>query len=219
LYVNRVVKANAVKADGDILDSAATDVWGTFTAKSKGTYGNDLRIRITVNAADLYDVEVLQEAGVDADASDDTILESYYNLDLSVFGAQEIVDVFAIRSQFVDFAWGPSGTGLTVATSFSVLPLTSGTDGTGDDDYTTALAALEQVDPHPRAVLPGSRRHRRGHRPRGVGRGPQGLRRPRHGGVHHARQRRHLRQRRGRHDLRRGLLPVGVGPGRDVALA
>lgn len=146
LFVNRVVKANAVRADGDILDSGAADVWGTFTAKSKGTYGNDLRIRITVNAADLYDIEVLQEAGVDADASDDTVLESYYNLDLSVFGAQEIVDVFSLRSQFVDFAWGPDGTGLTVATSFAVLPLTGGTDGTGDDDYTTALASLEQVD-------------------------------------------------------------------------
>lgn len=144
LYVARVVNEDAAKASVDLMDG--TDEYLTFTAKSEGSYGNNLRIRITPNGAELYDVEVLQEAGVEDDATDDTVLETFYNLDLATPGAQSVVDVFTIRSQFIDVAWPASVVGLTIPTTFSVLPLTTGADGTGDPDYTSALAGLTQIN-------------------------------------------------------------------------
>lgn len=146
LYVSRVVKTDAVKAEVTLLDGS--DDYLTFTAKSEGTWGNNLRIRITKNIADLYDVEVLQEAGVAADYTDDTVLETYYNLDLATVGSQEVVDIFALRSQFIDVAWPATLTGLNVPTTFTVLPLVGGTDGgaLAEYDYTAALASLAQVN-------------------------------------------------------------------------
>lgn len=148
LFVARVVREDAVKASVTLLDQAGDDDWVTFRAKSEGTYGNNLRIRVTKNAADLYDIEVLQEAGVESDAADDTVLETFYNLDLSTYKNQEIVDVFAIQSQFVDVVWPTGTTASTVPTTISVLPLTGGSDGTtaADFDYAGALDLLKQIN-------------------------------------------------------------------------
>ena len=148
LYVARVVKSDATKADVDLLAANGVDVYCTFTAKSEGSYGNELRIRITKNAADLYDIEVIQEAGVEGDATDDTVLETFYNLDLGTPGAQSVKDVFTVRSQFIDLSWPVDMTGRVVPSSFSVLPLTTGSDGSGGAgyDYDSALDALKQVN-------------------------------------------------------------------------
>ena len=151
LYVARVVRDDAVKAaasilgDGDDAGTVANEVYVTFRAKSVGTYGNTLRIRVTKNAADLYDVDVLQEAGVSNDVSDDTLLESFRNLDLT-HGSQEVVDIFALQSQFVDVVWG-SDDSVVIPTSVPTLVLTGGTDGTTDGDltYGAALDSLRQI--------------------------------------------------------------------------
>ena len=148
LYVARVVKTDAASAGVTLNASNGSSDWITFIAKSEGAYGNLLRIRITKNAANFYDIEVLKEAGETGDATDDSVLENFYDLNLSTFGNQEIVDVFAVRSQFINVEWAASGTGLTVATSFSVLPLSAGTDGTSgaDYDYDSAIDQLRLVD-------------------------------------------------------------------------
>lgn len=158
LYVARVVKSDAVKASVNLLASNGTATWLTFRAKAVGTYGNGFRIAISKNANNLYDIQVLQEAGVSGDASDDSVLESYNNLDLATFGNAEIRDIFATQSQVVDVVWANSGTGLSVATTFSTLPLTGGTDGGAglSFDYTGAVDKFRSIDRNFVMFAPGS---------------------------------------------------------------
>ena len=147
LYVSRVVRGDAVKSSVDLLAQGSAETWITFQAKAKGTYGNDLRVSIIKNAADLYDITVLQEAGVAGDSEDDNILESYRDVDLATYQNQAVVDMFAVRSLYIDAVWGTED-GLSVPTSFSVLPLTGGSDGTlsSSYDWDAALNALLPVN-------------------------------------------------------------------------
>ena len=147
LYVTRVVKTDADYADVTLLAADATSQWITFIAKSEGTYGNLLRIRITKNTANYYDIEVIKEGGLMGDA-DDSILETFYDLDLATFGNQEIVNVFGLRSQYVNAFWGSNTGNSVVPTSFSVLALSTGSDGTSGAsyDYASALDMLATVD-------------------------------------------------------------------------
>lgn len=146
LYVVRATRPSAVTADVDVLASN-DEVYGTFSAKSPGAYGNNLRITVTKNTADLYDIQILQEAGVNNDVSDDTVLESFFNLDFGTLGSGEITSTINVRSQYVNFTWG-SGSSLTLPSSIATLSLTGGSDGTVTEeyDYTSALEALGQVD-------------------------------------------------------------------------
>lgn len=148
LYVTRVVREDASTAQVDLLANDDTTPWITFSAKSPGTYGNTLRIRVTKNINNLYDIEVLQEAGTLGDVSDDTVLESYTNLDLVTFGNSELVDVINVRSQFINATWGVYDEALALPTTISVMPLVGGGDGGDESDFTysAALTALGQVD-------------------------------------------------------------------------
>lgn len=149
LFVSRVVKEDSVKASVTLLAQGSTEPWITFTAKAKGTYGNDLRVRISKNTADLYDIEILQEAGVDGDSIDDNILETFYNVDLATGGNAEVENIFSIRSQFVDAIWpAVDQRGDSIPTSIAILPLTGGTDGTANSayDYDGALDYLKEID-------------------------------------------------------------------------
>lgn len=147
LYVVRATRPSAVIAEAEIL-SSTDEVWGTFSAKSPGAYGNNLRVRVRKNAADLYDIFVLQEAGESGVTADDTVLESYMNLDFGTFGSSEITSTINIRSQWVNFTWATSEEELSLPTTISVVPLTGGTDGTPTEafNYTAALTALGQID-------------------------------------------------------------------------
>lgn len=147
LFVVRATRPSAVVADVDVL-SSTDDVWGTFSAKSPGAYGNSIRIRVRKNAADLYDISVLQEAGEEGVTADDIVLESYTNLDFGTFGSSEITSTINIRSQWVNFTWATSSEALTLPSTISTLPLTGGTDGTASEafNYTAALSALGQID-------------------------------------------------------------------------
>lgn len=146
LYITRATRPSSEVASVDVL-TTADETWGTFTAKSAGAYGNDLRVQITKNAADLYDIFLLKEAGVAGDASDDTILESYRDLDFGTHGSVEIPNTINVRSQYLNFTWADTPTALLPST-VAVLPLTGGSDGTvGEDyDYATALDQLKNVD-------------------------------------------------------------------------
>jgi hypothetical protein len=158
LYVCRVVKGDAAAAQVTLLAADGTTHWAGFTAKSKGSYGNTLRISISKNAANLYDISVIQELTSSSGLVTDTVLETFYDLDLATYGNQTIVDVFAIRSQFINFAWDPAGSAATVASSFSTLALISGSDGTSGSsyDYDTPLENLAQIDRTLVLFIPGN---------------------------------------------------------------
>lgn len=156
MYVSRVTLNDAVKASAVLKSSVGTTAWLTFTAKGKGTYGNSLRVVITLNSSNLYDVSVIKDAGVadtvvsgavTAGTDDDTILESYSNLNLAQFNNAEVVSIFAVRSQYLDVAWNSGASALLITPTLSTIPLTGGTDGsTGTYDYPSALTALSTID-------------------------------------------------------------------------
>ena len=148
LYVVRAVRPSAVAASVDVV-SSSDDVWGTFTAKSPGAYGNNIRVAVVANSSNRYNITVLQEAGDAATTADDVILETYTNLDFGTFGSTEVPNTINLRSSYVNFAWNSEGSSsLTLPSSIGTLPLTGGSDGTvsEDPDYLTALERLAQID-------------------------------------------------------------------------
>ncbi len=145
LYVKRVVHTDAVAASG-VLKTTDASTWITFTAKGKGTYGNNLRVSLTKNSSDLWDLVVLKEAGVadtvvsglvTANSGDDITLESFTNLNLNTFGHQDVINILGIRSNYISAAWYNASSAKTIAagTSF-IIPLASGADGSAGLDYT-----------------------------------------------------------------------------------
>lgn len=148
LYVVRAVRASAITSSVDVV-SSTDDVWGTFSAKSPGAYGNNLRVQVSLNAAGLYNITIRQEAGDSASTADDVTLETYTNLDFSTFGAEEVSNTINLRSSYVNFAWDPDGSdSLSLPASIGVLPLTGGSDGTITQapDYLSALDRLAEID-------------------------------------------------------------------------
>lgn len=152
LYVARVVRDDALAASASILgdgvdvDSTLDDPFLTFTAKSVGSYGNQLRVTVVENAAGLHDITVLQEAGVEGDSDDDTILETFRNLTL-VHGNQELLDVLNVQSRFISAEWGADAT-TSLPGTIPTLSLSGGTDGTteGALDYESALDSLANLN-------------------------------------------------------------------------
>jgi len=151
LFVNRLVRSDATTAsaailgDGSDADSTANEVYLAFTAKSSGTYGNSLRVRVSINARGLYDVAVLQEAGVANDTTDDTLLETFTNLPIGTHGSTEVTDVINVRSQFISASWG-SDSSVTLPALLPTLTLSGGGDGTtGNYSYSDALNRLKET--------------------------------------------------------------------------
>lgn len=148
LFVVRATRPSAVRATADVLASNSTTVWGTFSAKSPGAYGNNLRVKIAKNAEDLYDIQILQESGDSNDTSDDIVLESYYNLDFGTYKSAEITSTINVRSQYVNFAWPSGSTNLSLPATIATVTPSGGTDGTVTEayNYGAALTALGQID-------------------------------------------------------------------------
>lgn len=153
LFVNRIVRSDAEAADASILGdgsdvgTVANEVYLTFTAKSVGTYGNSLRVSVSKNPANLYDIQVYQEAGQANDTTDDVLLETFTNLDLADHGNTEVINVLQVQSQFISASWGGDAT-VVIPTSVPLIALSGGTDGTnsGNLTYTTALNNLAEID-------------------------------------------------------------------------
>jgi phage tail sheath protein FI len=155
LYVTRVVKSDAVAATGILSTSTAT-TWITFTAKGKGTYGNSLRVQVVKNVNNLYDITVLKEAGVadtiaaglaTANTGDDTVLESFTNLDHATYGSADVVNILGVRSQYVNATWNVASSALAITAATSVVvALSAGATGAAADDYTTPFALLAAID-------------------------------------------------------------------------
>lgn len=145
LFVARVVKTDAVSSTVNLLTSDAVN-WITFTAKGKGSFGNNLRILITKNSANLYDLTVVREAGVLSDTVDDTVLETYTNLDLATFNSQDVVNILALRSNYVAATWNGAASDKVITATLTPLVLSSGSDGVASADFTTALTNLSSID-------------------------------------------------------------------------
>ena len=156
LYVQRVVHTDAVAATG-VLKTTDASTWITFTAKGKGTYGNNLRVSLVKNAANLWDLTVLREAGVadtiasglvTAGSGDDVSLETFTNLTLATFDHQDVVNILGLRSNYITATWNPASSAKTIASGTSfVIPLAAGADGSAGLDYsgtTTALGGLNR---------------------------------------------------------------------------
>lgn len=143
LYVGRVVKSDATAASVVLKCTDTTTTWVTFTAKSAGTYGNNLRILLTKNAANLYDIQIVREAGVANETSDDDVLESFYDVDLGTYGSTSTLNIINLRSNYVSVAYDVGASAKTITATLTPLVLAGGTDGTsGTLDYATPLAAL-----------------------------------------------------------------------------
>jgi phage tail sheath protein FI len=148
LYVRRVLHSDAVAASVSVPKAVGSGNVATVTAKNAGADGNNLRVQITAaNLADHYNLTVYKEtvAGTGSDVSNDLVLEQFTNV---VFN-----DVTS--SDYVSTVVGYSSTQITIAVTdavnapaTSVLPLTSGTNGTAAtaSDYTAALADFTAVD-------------------------------------------------------------------------
>lgn len=152
LFVARLVQSDATVAsatilgDGSDANSTAAEAYLQFSARSSGTYGNTLRVQVTANARSLYDVAVYQESGSTMQTSDDTLLETFSNLDLATHGNNEVTDIINVRSQFIYASWGADAT-VALPSSLPNLALAGGGDGTsGTLSYSTALTALRQVN-------------------------------------------------------------------------
>ncbi len=144
LYVARVVHTDAVAATG-ILKTTDASTWITFTAKGSGAYGNNLRVKLEKNSSNLWDLTVLKEAGVadtiasglvTAGSDDDSVLETFSNLNLNTFNHQDVVNILGLRSNFVTATWAAGSSAKTIASGTSfVIPLSSGADGSAGLDY------------------------------------------------------------------------------------
>jgi hypothetical protein len=161
LYVSRAVRASAVAASVNVAAAGSGNlVWGTFSAASPGAYGNDLQIKIEKNAANLYNIYVVQDGLGETQYDEGLILESFPNLDFGTFGNSEITNAINVRSRFIRFAWAtnlttpgegeepepitPSGLPETI----DILTLVGGTDGNVSDpyDFAAALNRLKDVE-------------------------------------------------------------------------
>lgn len=145
LYVCRIIRDDAQTADGEIVNGS--DNYLTIAAKSAGTYGNNLRVKVAANQSGRYDLQVFQEAGVSGDDTDDLLLETWANLNLAVHGDSEVLDVVNVQSQYINITWG-SDDAITLPTTVPTITLSGGTDGTdsGELTYPAALTALRSLD-------------------------------------------------------------------------
>jgi len=151
LYVQRIVKDDADSAAG-VLKTTDASTWITFTAKGAGAYGNNIRVKLVKNSANLWDLTVLKEAGVadtivsglvTAGSGDDLVLESFTNLNLNTFGHQDVVNILSHRSNYVSAEWEEASSAKTIASGTSfIIPLSGGSDGSGDPDYSGVTAAI-----------------------------------------------------------------------------
>jgi hypothetical protein len=146
LYVQRLLKSDAVAASVSLVDSGST-ARVTVTSKNAGTDGNNLRVVVTAGSvASTYTLTLLKESGIANNITDDILLERYENVIFddatsSDFGPTVINTVSPNIS--VAVITGYAGQGI-VSTTY---PLTSGTNGSAvtSTDYTNYKASGSSV--------------------------------------------------------------------------
>ena len=146
LYVQRLLKSDAVAASVSLVDSGST-ARVTVTSKNAGTDGNNLRVVVTAGSvASTYTLTLLKESGIANNITDDILLERYENVIFddatsSDFGPTVINTVSPNIS--VAVIAGYAGQGI-VSTTY---PLTSGTNGSAvtSTDYTNYKSSGSSV--------------------------------------------------------------------------
>lgn len=147
LYVRRVLHSDATAAAVSIPKAVGSGNIGSVTAKNRGDDGNNLRVQLTAVTGNYYNLTVYKEAVANtaSDVSNDIILERFNNIVFNdVTSSDYVVTVVALNSQYITV----TVTDNTHAPSTSVLPLTSGDNGTSVDatDYTDALVDFTEVN-------------------------------------------------------------------------
>jgi hypothetical protein len=146
LYVQRLLAANAVAANTNLVDSGSATC-ATVTSKNAGTDGNNLRVVITAGSvASTYTLALYKEAGIANNITDDILLERYENIvfDDANSGdyAPTVINLVSPNIS-VSVANGYAGQNITSAT----YPLTTGSNGTAtaSTDYTNYKAGGSSV--------------------------------------------------------------------------
>ena len=141
LYVRRVLTSSADPATVS-LDNGDEETIGTFTAKSLGADGNNLRVKVDEAVGEgYYNVSVFVEAG-----DDDTLLELWQNVVFDSATSSDFVSTVLELSEYVSFEKTlATAVGTPVSTA---LPLAGGADGgtAAAADYTTAVADFSALD-------------------------------------------------------------------------
>ncbi|NBR25088.1 MAG: hypothetical protein EBU08_15205, partial [Micrococcales bacterium] len=130
LYVKRMLPADAVNASTNVTRASGTGNVLVFTARDKGTDGNNLRVKLTAGTAGAgyWDVAIYKEgvAGTASDITNDVLLESYENVVLAgTTSSDYITTVINTVSQYVTVSVSDA----VNAPSTAVFPLTGGSNG------------------------------------------------------------------------------------------
>ena len=148
LYVRRVLHSDAVAADVDIPAASEEGNVGTITAKNKGADGNNLRVQITAAATSgYYNVTVYREtvSGTGSDVTNDVVLEQFTNVVFNNSTSSDFAPtVIGYSSAYISLTVSDT----VNAPTTSVLPLTSGANGTTPnfEDYIDVLDDFTVVD-------------------------------------------------------------------------
>jgi len=139
LYVKRVLSSDAEAASASIPSSVdEEDDVVVITAKNRGDDGNNINVAFSeANIAGLWNLLVSKETvtGTSTDTTNDIVLESYVNLELSdPLSSDFIENVVNQSSKYISVAAVTGNNSLPVV---DTIPLTGGDNGTvpNGDDY------------------------------------------------------------------------------------
>lgn len=130
LYVKRMVASDAAAAGAVVGRASGSGTVLTVSAKSKGTDGNNLRIKFTTSqlGGNYVDFALYKEgvAGTSSDITNDVLLESYENvLTTDTTSSDYIVTAVNLISKYITV----TVTDNVNLPATAVIPLTSGTNG------------------------------------------------------------------------------------------
>jgi phage tail sheath protein FI len=158
LYVRRVLADDAAAATASIPSvEEGEDAVATITAKNRGNDGNNINVTFSYSTVpDLYNLTVSKEtvSGTFADTSNDVILESYTNLNITdVLSSDFAETVVNQSSKYISIAITPGNDQEPV---IDPIPLTGGDNGSSPngadyievvEDFTTANRPLVLFSP------------------------------------------------------------------------
>ena len=157
-YVTRVADATAVKASGGVLGTptggSAAPLF-SMTAKSPGTWGNDLVVDLTFQEETVVDATTAPKIDLDTLFTltvklDGTEVENWYGLSFNPANTRYVSSVLDLYSSYVESASVAviaSGTeltvsGVTVGDLVANISFTTGSEGSGSIDSTDWASAL-----------------------------------------------------------------------------
>ena len=146
LYVKRILQSDAAAAEVSV-ETSGNAVVATFTAKSRGTDGNNLRINVKAGTiTSTYTVEVYKEGvtGTAMDITNDVLLERYENINFSDPTSSSYAGTIINHTAASLITVSAMASGTPV---LAVYPLTGGSNGTDvtASDYTSYGTSASSV--------------------------------------------------------------------------